>query len=78
MSTPNGNAGRIGMTISANGVQAGSGILWETTGDYNAGTPGALHAYDASNLANEFVEQRHESRSRPDAAHRQIRTADGR
>jgi hypothetical protein len=46
--------GRIGMTISANGVQAGSGILWETTGDYNAGTPGALHAYDASNLANEL------------------------
>jgi len=45
---------RIGMTISANGDQAGSGILWETTGDYNAGTPGTLHAYDASNLANEL------------------------
>src|ERR1019366_6250842 len=36
--------GRIGMTISANGVQDGSGILWETTGDYFAGTPGTLHA----------------------------------
>ena len=46
--------GRIGMTISANGLQAGSGILWETTGDYNYGTPGTLHAYDASNLANEL------------------------
>ncbi|MGD0777517.1 MAG: hypothetical protein ABSC05_32385 [Candidatus Solibacter sp.] len=46
--------GRIGMTISANGVEAGSGILWETTGDYNYGTPGTLHAYDASNLANEL------------------------
>ena len=46
--------GRIGMTISANGVQGGSGILWETTGDYFAGTPGTLHAYDASNLANEL------------------------
>jgi hypothetical protein len=45
---------RIGMTISANGDQEGSGILWETTGDYNAGTPGTLHAYDASNLANEL------------------------
>jgi uncharacterized protein (TIGR03437 family) len=44
---------RIGMTISANGVQQGSGILWETTGDYFAGAPGTLHAYDASNLANE-------------------------
>src|ERR1017187_7740356 len=46
--------GRIGMTISADGVQDGSGILWETTGDYFAGTPGTLHAYDASNLANEL------------------------
>jgi uncharacterized protein (TIGR03437 family) len=46
--------GRIGMTISANGVQDGSGILWETTGDYFAGTPGTLHAFDASNLANEL------------------------
>ena len=46
---------RIGMTISANGDQEGSGILWETTGDYNAGnTPGTLHAYDASNLENEL------------------------
>ncbi len=46
--------GRIGLTISANGTQAGSGILWETAGDYNAGTPGTLHAFDASNLANEL------------------------
>src|ERR1035441_6061887 len=46
--------GRIGMTISADGVQDGSGVLWETTGDYFNGTPGTLHAYDASNLANEL------------------------
>jgi uncharacterized protein (TIGR03437 family) len=46
--------GRIGMTISADGVRDGSGILWETTGDYFDGTPGTLHAYDASNLANEL------------------------
>jgi uncharacterized protein (TIGR03437 family) len=45
---------RIGMTISANGAQEDSGILWESTGDYNAGTPGTLHAYDASNLAIEL------------------------
>jgi hypothetical protein len=45
---------RVGMTISANGDQNGSGILWETTGDYNAGAPGTLHAYDASNLASEL------------------------
>ena len=44
---------RIGMTISANGRREDSGILWETTGDYHEGTPGTLHAYDASNLANE-------------------------
>ena len=46
--------GRIGMTVSANGVQAGSGILWETTGDYNEGTPGTLHAFNASDLASEL------------------------
>jgi uncharacterized protein (TIGR03437 family) len=45
---------RIGMTVSANGGQENSGILWETTGDYNAGLPGTLHAYVASNLANEL------------------------
>jgi hypothetical protein len=42
------------MTISANADQEGTGILWETTGDYNAGTPGVLHAYDASNLSHEL------------------------
>ena len=45
---------RISMTLSANGARDGSGILWETTGDYNSGAPGTLHAYDASNLANEL------------------------
>jgi hypothetical protein len=47
--------GRIGMTISANGDQSDSGILWETTGNYNdASARGTLHAFDASNLANEL------------------------
>jgi len=46
---------RIGMTISANGAQDGSGILWETTGNYNdVSAPGVLHAYDAQNLSNEL------------------------
>ena len=46
---------RIGMTISANGGQEGSGILWESTGNYNdQSARGMLHAYDASNLANEL------------------------
>jgi hypothetical protein len=44
--------GRIGLSISANGD--GSGILWESSGDYSTGAPGTLHAYDASNLANEL------------------------
>src|SRR5262249_12894160 len=44
---------RIGMTLSANGAQDGTGILWEITGNYNTGAPGTLHAYDASNLASE-------------------------
>jgi uncharacterized protein (TIGR03437 family) len=44
-----------GMTISANGIQDGSAILWATTGDKTKNTlPGTLHAYDASNLANEI------------------------
>jgi uncharacterized protein (TIGR03437 family) len=47
--------GRIGMTVSANGAQNGSAILWETTGNYFIpNVPGALHAFDASNLANEL------------------------
>jgi uncharacterized protein (TIGR03437 family) len=47
--------GRIGMTISANGDRNDSGVLWETTGDYNdPSAPGTLHAFDASNLTNEL------------------------
>jgi uncharacterized protein (TIGR03437 family) len=42
---------RIGLTISANGSDPGSGILWETSGDYNDGTPGALRAYKAADLS---------------------------
>lgn len=44
-----------GLTISANGTQAGTGILWATTGNHGVvGLPGTLHAFDASNLANEL------------------------
>jgi uncharacterized protein (TIGR03437 family) len=43
------------MTVSANGGEDGTGILWETTGDYNHDpTAGTLHAFDASNLAVEL------------------------
>jgi uncharacterized protein (TIGR03437 family) len=43
-----------GMAISANGTQDGTAILWATTGDNTQATlPGTLHAYDATNLANE-------------------------
>jgi uncharacterized protein (TIGR03437 family) len=46
---------RIGMTLSANGTQDGTGILWEITGNYNdVSTTATLHAYDANNLANEL------------------------
>lgn len=45
----------LGMSISANAAQDGTGILWVTTGNLGAdGLPGTLHAYDASNLANEL------------------------
>ena len=46
--------GRIGMTLSANGGRDGSGILWETEGNYHFGGPGTLHAFEASNLSNEL------------------------
>ncbi len=45
-----------------------------TTTTVRAGT---LHAYDASDLANGVMEQRNESRSRPDASGHQIRLTDG-
>jgi uncharacterized protein (TIGR03437 family) len=44
-----------GMTISANGGQPGSGILWATTADsYPLPSTGTLHAYDADSLSTEL------------------------
>ena len=44
-----------GISISANGGQEGTGVLWETTGDHsNPTVPGTLHAFDASNVGNEL------------------------
>lgn len=46
---------RVGMAISANGGQDGTGILWVTTGEYqDSSTPGILHAYNASDLSQEL------------------------
>jgi hypothetical protein len=47
------------LALSANGDQAGSGVLWATvatSGDAenNPPVPGALHAFDAENVANEL------------------------
>jgi uncharacterized protein (TIGR03437 family) len=48
-------APRMGMALSANGSQDGTGILWVTSGAYqDPSTPGVLHAFDASNLSNEL------------------------
>ncbi|MBU6401101.1 MAG: hypothetical protein KGS61_12330, partial [Verrucomicrobia bacterium] len=55
-----GGAGSPGgiLSVSANGTNAGSGILWatvNTTYDANqAVVPGTLHAYDAENVAHEL------------------------
>jgi uncharacterized protein (TIGR03437 family) len=39
------------MTLSADGTRPDSGILWETSGNYNdASAPGTLRAYNASDL----------------------------
>ena len=53
-SSPISGGARGGMALSANGSQAGTGILWETTGKYNAATPAVLHAFDAANLGTEL------------------------
>jgi uncharacterized protein (TIGR03437 family) len=50
-----GGLGRVGMTLSANGTEDGTGILWEAGGNYlNSTAPGTLYAFDASNLNNEL------------------------
>jgi len=52
---PLSGASRGGMTLSANGSQAGTGVFWETTGGYNnPSNPGVLHAFDASDLSSEL------------------------
>jgi hypothetical protein len=52
-----GSPGGI-MTVTANGTNAASGILWavvNTSGDANQATvPGTLHAYRATNVTNEL------------------------
>lgn len=55
-SAPTGSAiPFVGMSISANGSQSGTGILWETTGNRSTPTlPGTLHAFDAGDLTNEL------------------------
>jgi hypothetical protein len=56
-SAPNGQPGGL-LALSANGNQAGSGIIWaahQLTGDANQSVrPGILRAYDAANVANEL------------------------
>ncbi len=53
----NGMTGGM-LAVSANGTNAGSGILWaahQFTGDANqAVRPGIMHAYDAQNVTNEL------------------------
>ena len=44
-----------GLAVSANGGVEGTGIVWETTGDYsNRLIPGILHAMDASDISKEL------------------------
>ncbi|MEO8370170.1 MAG: hypothetical protein ABI806_13295 [Candidatus Solibacter sp.] len=46
---------RTGMTLSANGGLDGSGILWQSTGNFSdPNAPGVLNAYDASDLSREL------------------------
>ena len=46
---------RIGMTLSADGSQIDTGILWEITGNpHDQSMVGTLHAYNASDLSKEL------------------------
>jgi hypothetical protein len=52
-----GLPGGAALTISANGVTAGSGILWATMSTEDASSaavPGVLHAFNAANVATEL------------------------
>ena len=44
-----------GIAVTANGGTNGTGIVWETTGDYSSRlVPGTLHALDASDISKEL------------------------
>jgi uncharacterized protein (TIGR03437 family) len=44
-----------GIAVTANGGTNGTGIVWETTGDYSSRlVPGTLHALDASDISREL------------------------
>jgi uncharacterized protein (TIGR03437 family) len=44
-----------GIAVSANGGVGGTGIVWQTTGDWDTrGIPGTLHAFDAEDLSHEL------------------------
>jgi len=44
-----------GLAVSANGGADGTGIVWETSGDYSSRlVPGILHALDASDISKEL------------------------
>lgn len=54
-SNPTTSSMYAGIAVSASGGTNGTGIVWETTGDFSSNlVPGTLHAFDASNLANEL------------------------
>lgn len=54
VSSARAGAPLVGLAISANGGQIGTGILWETTVSLSNSAFGELHAFDASNLTNEL------------------------
>ena len=56
--SPDGEANTVALSVSSNGSNAGTGILWTSgpaSGDANESTqPGIFRAFDASNLQNEI------------------------
>jgi uncharacterized protein (TIGR03437 family) len=54
-SVPSAASLYAGIAVTANGGTDGTGIVWQTTGDYSSRmVPGTLHALDASDLSHEL------------------------
>ena len=65
MREPAGHDNSVAMSLSANGSQSGTGILWTSgaaAGDAGVTVPGILRGFDASNLSHELWDSQQNAR----------------